>query len=87
MSEAKEEQLVREGEQAEHLLNNEIFATVTNRLVEQAFQSFVNSKPEQKEERERLFYQYRGLVDIHQTLQHSVSVKDNIMNRDNNEEE
>lgn len=87
MSDPKEEQLVREGEQAEQLLNNEIFATVTNKLVEQAFQSFVNSKPEETKEREKLFYQYRGLVDIHQTLQQSVAVKDNIMNRNNNEEE
>lgn len=87
MSDIKEAELVQEGEQAEELLNNQTFATVTNRLVEAAFQAFVNSKPEETKERERSYYAYRGLVDIHQTLQQSVSVKDNIMNRNNNEEE
>ena len=86
MSDIKEAELIQQGEKAEELLNNETFSTVTNKLVEAAFQAFVNSKPEDTKERERSYYAYRGLVDIHQTLQQSVAVKDNIMNRDNNEE-
>ena len=87
MSEAKEEQLVQHGDMAERLLHDETFVEVTNSLVQAAFQSFVNSAPENTKDRELLYHQYRGLVDVHQALQQRVSVRDNIINRNNNEEE
>ncbi len=88
MSEPKEEQLVQDGDLAEKLLNDETFVEVTNSLVHAAFQSFVNSAPEESKDREKLYHQYRGLVDVHQALQQRVAVRDNIIsNRNNNEEE
>ena len=46
-----EEELIQLGEDAEALLKSEPFNRVINKLVEQTFQSFVNSQPEQSKER------------------------------------
>tara|TARA_B100000287_G_scaffold122477_1_gene114341 strand:+ start:16358 stop:16621 length:264 start_codon:yes stop_codon:yes gene_type:complete len=85
----KEEQLVVLGDQAEALLKQEVFNTTINQLVEGTFQSFVNSKPENSSKREEAYAHYRALVDIVNTLQQRVSVRDEInkKNSDNNKEE
>lgn len=83
----QEEQLIAEGEAAQQLLGTEAFNQTVNSLVESYFQSFVNTKPEDKEAREANYYSYRGLVEMVGTLQQRVSIKDEIMNRNNNEEE
>ena len=46
-----EQELINQGEDAEALLKSEPFNRVVNKLVEQQFQSFVNSTPEQSKER------------------------------------
>ncbi len=85
----EEEQLIRQGENAENLLGIEAFSETIDKMVHQTFQNFVNSKSEETEVRERTYAHYRALVDIVQTLQQQVSVKNEILakyERDNNKE-
>lgn len=89
----KEAVLVQQGDEAQALLGNTTFNQVVNQLVEASFQSFTNSKPEENQTRERAYHHYRGLVDIVNTLQQRVAVRDEInakndkQNSDNNGEE
>ena len=84
----KESDLVDLGDQAEALLKTETFTQTVNNLVEETFQQFVNTKPEQTQAREQTYNKYRALVDIVHTLQQRVSVRDEILaNSDNNGEE
>lgn len=90
-NEEEEEQLVRQGENAETLLGIKAFSETIDRMVQQTFQNFVNSKPEETEVRERTYAHYRALVDIVSTLQQQTTVKNEILtkqyhDRDNNEE-
>jgi uncharacterized membrane protein YfhO len=91
MEEQKEEQLVHLGNNAEALLKTDIFNLTINQLVEASFQAFCNSKPEDKESRERSYNHYRALVDIVNTLQQRVQVRDQINEKnaqlDNNNQE
>ncbi len=85
----EEEQMIVKGEAAEVLLGTEAFSNTIDQMVQGTFQTFVNSKPEQTEGRERAYNHYRALVDIVSTLQQQVSVKNEIIaknDRDNNEE-
>jgi hypothetical protein len=85
----EEEQLIRHGEASEQILGTEAFSGTIDRMVQSTFQAFVNSKPEDTEARERSYAHYRALVDIVSTLQQQVSVKNEIIaknDRDNNEE-
>jgi len=75
----KEEQLIQTGDMAEAVLNQDAFNTVINALVEQSFTQFCNTKPEEKEKREASYYHYRALVDVVNTLKQSVSVRDEIL--------
>ena len=93
MAAEKEEQLIQLGNEAETLLNQDVFNKTVNQLVEGTFQSFVNSKPEDSSGREKSYAHYRALVDIVNTLQQRVSVRDEInkkqeeLKSDNNKEE
>jgi hypothetical protein len=83
-----EQELISQGEDAEALLKSEPFNRVINKLVEQQFQSFVNSTPEQSKERSVTYYHSRALVDVVNTLKQHVSIKDEVLaKRDNSEEE
>lgn len=83
-----EEELIQVGEDAEALLKSTAFNNVINKLVEQQFQSFVNSQPEQSKERSVTYYHYRALVDVVNTLKQQVAVRDEVLaKRDNSEEE
>ena len=84
----EEHELIQLGEDAEVLLKSEPFNRVINKLVEQQFQSFVNSQPEQSKERSITYYHYRALVDVVNTLKEQVSIRDEILaKRDISEEE
>lgn len=84
----EEHELIQMGEDAEALLKSEPFNRVINKLVEQQFQSFVNSQPEQSKERSITYYHYRALVDVVNTLKEQVSIRDEILaKRDISEEE
>ena len=90
--EEQEERFCRFGDEAEVLLKTPAFDATINQLVDSSFQAFVNSKPEDKEARERSYAHYRALVDIVSTLQQRVSVRDEIKakvaaNDNNNQEE
>ena len=90
--EEQEEQFCRFGDEAEVLLKTPAFDATINQLVDSSFQAFVNSKPEDKDARERSYAHYRALVDIVSTLQQRVSVRDEIQakvaaNDNNNQEE
>ena len=83
-----QEELIQVGEDAEALLKSTAFNNVVNKLVEQQFQSFVNSQPEQSKERSVTYYHYRALVDVVNTLKQQVAVRDEVLaKRDNSEEE
>ena len=77
----EEEQLLLMGNDADALLKQEGFMRVVNNLVENTFQSFVNSKPDESEIRESLYHQYRALIMIMETLQQRVSVRDQIIEK------
>ena len=77
----EEEQLLLMGNDADALLKHEGFMRVVNNLVENTFQSFVNSKPEESKFRESLYHQYRALIMIMETLQQRVSVRDQIIEK------
>lgn len=84
----EQEKLIEMGDEAEILLANETFNKTVNTMVEQTFQTFVNTKYDEKDRRENAYLTYRSLVDIVHTLQQRVSVRDEIkQNRDTNEEE
>jgi hypothetical protein len=83
----KQSELIRMGEEAEFLLDNPAFNSTVNNLVDQSFQSFANSKPEQTEERERSYFHYKALVDIVSTLQQRVAVREQIIANDNTRQE
>ena len=84
----KESDLVDLGDQAEALLKTETFTQTVNNLVEETFQQFVNTKPEQAQAREQTYNKYRALVEIVHTLQQRVTVRDEILAKsDNNGEE
>ena len=78
MLEAKQEELVRTGDDAETLLKSEPFNRVINGLVEATFQNFMNSKPEDSKERNITYFHYRALVDVVNTLKQQVAVRDEI---------
>jgi hypothetical protein len=87
----REEHLCRIGDEADVLLKTDAFNATVNQLVEASFQAFCNSKPEDKESRERSYNHYRALVDIVNTLQQRVQVRDQINEKnaqlDNNNQE
>lgn len=85
--EIRDETLIKMGDDAEAILNQETFITIINSLVEQAFSQFVNTKPEDADERERIYSQYRGLTDIMGTLNQRVQVRNQMLERNSSEEE
>lgn len=90
MPATQEEHLVTTGDEAEAVLSAPAFTSVVNDLVERAFQSFVNTGPEDKDKREYSYSHYRALVDVVDTLKQRVQVRDSILeqqNGDNSQEE
>jgi hypothetical protein len=89
--EEKEEQLCRMGDEAEAVLKADAFNATVNQLVDASFQAFCNSKPEDADARERSYSHYRALVDIVNTLQQRVAIRDEInaktAHNDNNNQE
>ena len=74
-----EQELISQGEDAAALLGSEPFNRVVNKMVEQCFHNFVNSKPDENKERGITYYQYRALVDVVNTLKQHVQIKDEIL--------
>ena len=76
-----EDALYEQGNQAEELLKNNTFNSIVNSLVEEAFQGFVNSKPEEADQREQSYFHYRGLVGVVHTLKQRVAIRDEILTK------
>ena len=74
----QEEQLVVAGDEAEALIGASAFTSVINELVEQTFQTFVNTSPEDREKCEQAYIHYRALVDVVNTLKQRVEVRNSI---------
>lgn len=83
----RDETLMLMGDDAEQLLKDDTFINIINSLVEQSFSQFVNTKADEKDVREQIYAQYRGLTDIMGTLNQRVQVRNQMLERDNNEEE
>ena len=77
----QEDALVAQGNEAEELLKNNAFNNVVNSLVEEHFQGFVNTKPEEKDQREQSYFHYRGLVGVVHTLKQRVAIGDEIITK------
>lgn len=89
-TEDQQEKMIAQGVAAEQLLQSDIFNSTINNLVEASFQTFTSTNSNDVDERERCYHHYRALVDIVQTLQQRVSIKDEIISKsedDNNQEE
>lgn len=88
--EDQQQKLIQLGDDCEVLIKSEPFNRVINGLVENAFQKFTNSKPEDQQEREITYYHYRAIVDVVSTLKQQVAVRDEIIAKeqgDNSQEE
>lgn len=70
---------VERGEAAEQLLASSAFSSLINELVEQAFERFVNSTPDDSAEREQIYSHYRAVTDVVQSLKQRVAIKDQIV--------
>jgi len=79
-----DDELIAAGDDAEVLLDNDVFNRTINSLVESTFSSFTATKPDQAAERETAYAFYRALVDIVHTLQQRVNVRDEIIVSRNN---
>lgn len=78
-----EDAMIDAGNDAESLLNNEVFNKTVDGLVQSTFQGFVNTAPDQNQEREKAYHHYRALVDIMHTLTQRVQVRDQIIANEN----
>ena len=81
----QEEQMVNQGTAAETVLSSTAFNQVVNNLVEQSFQAYVTSNPDDDKGRTAVYYQYRALREIIDTLKQCVAVRDEITNRNESE--
>lgn len=81
----EQERLIKQGDDAEALLNTPAFQNVLNALVEGTFQQFVNTKPDESSARENLYNHYRALVDVANTLKQQTAIRDQIMESTNKE--
>ena len=77
-----QEPLVRLGEEAEVRLDSESLSGTINQLVDASFQMFANSSPEEAAKSAAAYHHYRALVDIVSTLCQRVSVKDEIIKKE-----
>ncbi len=78
----QEEQLIELGNQSEQLLQSSAFTSIVNHLIDQSFQGFVTSKPEDEDSRTAVYYQYQALREIVDTMKQRVAIRDEIKNRD-----
>ena len=81
-----QETLVRMDEEAEVPLDNEAFSSTINQLVEGCFQTFAHTGPVEADKRKAPHHNYRSLVDIVSTLRQRVSVKDEIVSKEANDD-
>jgi hypothetical protein len=76
-----EEKMIHLGTASEEILRSDSFNTVVNTLVENSFNSFVSTAPDETEKRTAVYYQYRALRDVIDTMHQMVSVRDEIRSK------
>ena len=84
-----EEQMVVMGNDAEQFLNSTVFTSVVNSLIEQSFNGYVNSAPQDIDQRNAVYFQYQALREIVDTIKQRVAIRDEIESKNeskNNEE-
>lgn len=79
LAQTNELKLIDAGNDAEQLLQNEIFNQTVNGMIEGTWHGFAASAPDDTAMRERTYAHYRALVDIVHTLQQRVNVRDEII--------
>lgn len=77
----QEEQLVVFGEDCEVLLKSDAFKRIIENLASQSYNTFCNSDPTDVDKREIIYRHYRALVDLVNTFKQAVSVKDQILEK------
>lgn len=77
----EEEKMVVMGDHAENFLQSDSFSSTINSLVDQCFQAFAFSKPEDEKQRTSAYYQYQAINEIVNTIKQRVAVRDEINNR------
>ena len=77
-----EEKLIEIGNAAEKFINEDHFKTLVPMLVDSAVNAFMQSKPEEAEKRTEAYYFYQALNNLVGTLNQQVSVRDNILNKE-----
>lgn len=78
--------LIKQGNDAESLLKNETFTGVFNHLIDQCISQSMTTAPEEREKRENLYFQARGLQEVVSTLNSMVAIRDQIIfNREQEE--
>ncbi len=83
----EESPVVQAGNNAETLLNNEIFISVMQDLMNAGSTSILRTAPDQKDMRERAYMFYVALNDILLTLRNRVEAKDAELNPSENTDE
>lgn len=82
MSQVPDEKLIEIGNAAEKFINEDHFKSLVPMLVDSAVNAFMQSKPEDAEKRTEAYYFYQALNNLVATLNQQVSVRDNILNKE-----
>ena len=77
-----DEKLIEIGNAAEKLLAEEHFKAMLPMLVDGAINQFFQSKADEEEKRTEAYYFYQAVNNLVATLNQQVSVRDNILNKE-----
>lgn len=77
-----DEEIINTGNDCESLLNNETFVKVMNNLVDGAVRNFLTSETDAGDKREAAYAATRAINDIFSTLNHQVTVRDQLLQKD-----
>ena len=81
-----DQQLIDRGVSAQELLSNETFQGLSKELLDHYIATFLATAPEDSNGRNSAYFQCRALQDLIAVLQQWVYVKDNIINKNSEEE-
>jgi hypothetical protein len=77
-----DEEIINAGNECESLLNNETFTKVMNNLIDGAVRNFLTSETDAGDKREAAYAATRAINDIVSTLNHQVTVRDQLLQKD-----
>lgn len=79
-------QLIERGTAAQALLENDTFQKVSKELLDHYVATFLSTAPDDEKTRSSAYFLCRGLQDQIAVLQQWATIKDQIMNKPNEEE-